>query len=122
MCWPSQVATIAPTMPSRVVTMNPCGPGTNHLAIAPARNPMMMTHSQCMSLFGVCTSDLVVVQHHASPHLPSALQVAQRRAGLVGRPRLERDRWDLAGLDEREKLAEIVEGADIGAFDGYHLE
>src|SRR5271165_6159065 len=48
MCWPSQVATIAPTMPSKVVTMNPCGPGTNHLAIAPARNPMMMAHSQCI--------------------------------------------------------------------------
>src|SRR5438105_5033859 len=46
-CCPSQVAKIAPTMPSRVVTMNPRGPGTNHLAINPARNPMMMTPSQC---------------------------------------------------------------------------
>src|SRR5438045_5225772 len=44
---PSQVAKIEPTIPSRVVTMKPPGPPTKNLAIAPARNPMMMTQSQC---------------------------------------------------------------------------
>src|SRR4029077_15627136 len=44
---PSQVAKIEPTIPSRVVTMNPPGPPTNHLAIRPARNPIMMIQSQC---------------------------------------------------------------------------
>src|SRR5712691_8876535 len=44
---PSQVAKIEPTIPSRVVTMNPPGPPTKNLAIAPARNPIMMIQSQC---------------------------------------------------------------------------
>src|SRR5438128_1132788 len=44
---PSQVAKIEPTIPSRVVTMNPPGPPTKNLAIAPARNPIIMIHSQC---------------------------------------------------------------------------
>src|SRR6266581_8701642 len=47
---PSQVAKIAPTMPSKVVTMNPPGPATKSLAIAPAIKPMMMTHSQCSTV------------------------------------------------------------------------
>jgi len=38
-----------------------------------------------------------------APYLPAALQVAQRRARLICRPRLNRDRRDLAGLGEREK-------------------
>jgi hypothetical protein len=29
--------------------MNPYGPGTNHLATGPTRNPMMMTHSHCIA-------------------------------------------------------------------------
>src|SRR5215469_14210715 len=47
---PSQVAKIEPTIPSRVVTMNPPGPPTKNLAIAPARNPIMMIQSQCSML------------------------------------------------------------------------
>src|SRR5882724_10589060 len=36
-------------MPKTFVTINPCGPGTNHLATIPARNPIMMTQSQCIA-------------------------------------------------------------------------
>src|SRR5262244_1119848 len=47
MCCPSQVAKIAPTIPSSVVTMKPPGPPTKNFAIAPAKNPMIITQSQC---------------------------------------------------------------------------
>ncbi len=42
--WPRKVATIAPTIPSSTVTMNPPGsrPGVSILATNPARPPMMM--------------------------------------------------------------------------------
>jgi len=41
----------------------------------------------------------MVVQDHLAPHLPAARQVAQRRARLLGRPTLDRDRRNLASLD-----------------------
>jgi hypothetical protein len=34
--------------------MNPPGPPTKNLAIAPARNPMMMTHTQCIPASSQC--------------------------------------------------------------------
>ena len=43
--WPIHVASTEPIMPRTVVRMNPAGflsPGVIHLAISPARNPMMM--------------------------------------------------------------------------------
>jgi hypothetical protein len=64
----------------------------------------------------------VVVQHHPPSHLPAALQVGQRCARLVGQPCFERDRWYLAGLDQREQLPKILKRADIGPFESHHLE
>src|SRR5215469_10438174 len=52
--------------------------------------------------------------HHSSS--------AQRSAGLICRPRLNRDPRDLAGLAESEKFPQILEGTDIGALDGHHLQ
>jgi len=43
-------------------------------------------------------------RHHPPAHLPAALQVAQCRACLVGRPPLNRDRRNLASLDEGEEF------------------
>src|SRR5215471_17644222 len=65
---------------------------------------------------------LLVAQHYPSPHLAATLQIAQRGAGLVCRTRLNRDWRDLASLNEREKLLQILERADIRALDGHHLK
>src|SRR5215469_15222708 len=65
---------------------------------------------------------LLVAQHYSSPHLAATLQIAQRCACLVSRPRLNRDGRDLAGLNESKKLLQILDRADIRALDRHHLE
>jgi hypothetical protein len=64
----------------------------------------------------------VVVQYHPAPHLSTAFQVTERSTRLVERPCLKRDRRHLAGLNEGEEFAQIVESSDIGTFEGHHLE
>ena len=41
-----------------------------------------------------------MAQHDPSSYLPASLQIDQRRTRLICRPRLNRDRRDLAGLAE----------------------
>jgi len=55
-------------------------------------------------------------------HFPATLQVAQRRARLVCRPRLNRDRRNPTSLNESKKLFQFLERTDVGALDGHHLE
>jgi hypothetical protein len=69
--------------------------------------------------FGVFFVRLLVAQHYPPPHLPAALQVTERRARLVCRPRLNRDRRNLTSLDESKKLLQILKRTDIGALDWY---
>ena len=54
----------------------------------------------------------MVVEHHPPPHLPSALQVAQCGAGLIGRARLNRYRRNLAAHQSQVtgQLAPMVDG------------
>src|SRR5438270_11096717 len=65
---------------------------------------------------------LLVAQHYPSSYLAATLQIAQRRARLVRGTRLNRDRRDLASLDESEKLPQILDRADVRALDCHHLE
>src|SRR4051794_2050625 len=65
---------------------------------------------------------LVVAQHYPPSHLAAALQVAERCARLVCRPRLNRNRRNFASPNESEKLLQILERAHIRALDGHHLE
>src|SRR5690242_9496559 len=60
---------------------------------------------------------LLVAQHHPPSHLAAALQVAERCARLVCRPRLNRDRRNFASPNESEKLLQILERAHIRALD-----
>src|SRR5437868_11457576 len=52
-----------------------------------------------------------------SSYLAATLQIAQRRARLVRGTRLNRDRRDLASLDESEKLPQILDRTDVRALD-----
>src|SRR5712671_566566 len=97
---PSQVAKIEPTIPSRVVTMNPPGPPTKNLAIAPARNPIMMTQTQCMA---------ASLPNSSSSNQRQRSRFARRDLARLSRHRLLGQSYDscivgFAGTEKRKML------------------
>src|SRR5260370_11923717 len=64
---------------------------------------------------------LMVVQHHPAAHPPPALQVAERRARLAGRPGFDRDRRGPSRPGGGEGRPPIVARPRITALDRHHL-
>src|SRR5215470_15138242 len=95
-CWPSQLAKIAPTIPRRVVMINPPGPAMNSLAIAPARNPMMMTHSQYIPPSRLSSP----LDKRQSGPFHRLVITRRSRHGLFGEPR-GGEIVDFAGAEKR---------------------
>src|SRR5260370_39973497 len=64
---------------------------------------------------------LMVVQHHPAAHPPPALQVAERRARLAGRPGFDRDRREPARPGGGGEPAQKVQRADQASLAPHHL-
>ena len=86
-CWPSQVATNAPTMPRMVVRMKPRGsflPGVMSLAMTPATKPMMMVQMMAQA----CRSRLPPANNERrGTRVPAATAAYYIRAELLEKPR-----------------------------------